>query len=398
MFHSSSFHFRKNKNMSCDYRDRKMSRHRFRDATHMKLMDILNSLRHRKLRRNVSHRSSSHSRGFPPPFADHHLSPLLSDLSPLHAISRYRSDARSSLSVTEEDCSSGMSTSSRGRILFDMDRGHHSSPPPAPTFPTSPSMFQLRSTSTKDYLVERLEQHLSRLRLGDVVSPDHDDHDASPPIPHDAPMDVSPQRPIDPEPAPKHLAARPFSFSESNTQKSTSSLPHDPTAVPMILITSVGAKHGKPSTLPPSDQRQRPSSVSRTPLGPSTLVNQPAGATHASTSAEAQRKSKLRLPLDDDPFVALVTSPQSGPGDPRSGHHHPPANEKDHIFRLASLPGLGSARPYAPETPTPMYCDHAGDCRGELWEAMHPPLGVGRFVLPPFTLPSLCTGLFDDVS
>ena len=365
MLHSSSFHSQKTKNMPRDYHDRKIKRrHRFRDVSHMKLMNIINSLRHRRLRRDVPHRSSSssHSRCFPPPFADHDLSPvqpLSPDLSisPSLHISRYRSDAASILSVTEEDCSSGMSTSSPSLegILSDMDRGlgHHVSPHSVPTFPTFPNMFQLRSTSKKDYLVERLEQHLGRLCLGDIGSPDR--------VPlrnssRDIPMDVSPQRTADPETS-SHRA-----LSERNAQKPTPS-PHDQNVVPMILITSVDAKHAKP--LPPSDQRP-----SRTPFGPSNLLNHPTNV----SSAESKQKTLVQ----DDPFTT-----------------HPGSH--DLFFSLPSIP-LACSSAYTPETPTPMYCDHPGDCSGDLWEILHPPLVMGRFTLPPFTLPPLRTGLFDDVS
>lgn len=344
-------------------------RHRFRDVSHMKLTDMFKSLRCGRFRRDVSRRSSlTHSRSFPPPPADHDSSPVqppfpdLSTSSPLH-ISRYRSDAISILSATEEDCSSGMSTSSSvlERTPSHVARGRHSSPHPIPTFPTSPSMFQLRSASTKDYLVDQLEQHLRQLNLGDANS----DGVALPKnSSRDIPMDVCPGGPtldvINPKTSSRHAR---------DTQKPMSS-PDDQNVVPMILITSVDAKHPKP--LPPSAQRP-----SRTPFGASNFIHQPTN--------DPSHKSKLKTP-PDDPFTMQPY-----------GSTYPP--DYNLTFRLPSFPSAYSGPvKYAPETPTPMCCDHFGDCKGDLWEVLHPPLVAGRFTLPPFQLPPLNTGIFDDMS
>lgn len=359
--------------MHRDYHEpKRASRHRFRDLSPIKLTDIFKSLRRRRLRRGVSHRSSSiHSRSCPPPFADHDSSPVqltspdLSTSSSLH-ISRYRSDAVSFLSATEEDCSSGMSTSSSGLqgALPSVERAHISLRP-FPAFPTSPFMFQLRSASTNDHLVERLEQHLRRLSIGDA-SPDHIvPKDSSRDISMDVCMgpNVSPQQSIDSGTSPRCV------LSDKDVHKLMSS-PHDQNVVPMILVTSVDAKHAKP--LPPSDKRP-----SRAPFGPSNLINRPTNV----PPAKSERKT-----IPDDPFT---TQPH--------GSAYPP--DYTLTFRLPSFPpGYSSPSKYAPETPTPMCCDHLGDCRGDLWEILHPPLVPGALILPPFKLPPLSTSLFDDVS
>jgi hypothetical protein len=355
--------------MPRDHPVRKLTgRYRFRDVSHMKLTDIFKSLRCRRLRRDVSRRSSlAHSLNFPPPLADLDASPLqplspdLSTSSSLH-ISRYRSDAVSILSATEEDCSSGMSTSSSGleRTSPVVERGHFS-PRPLPAFPTSPSMFQLRSASTE---VDRLEQHLRGLSLADA-SPDHValSKNSSRDIPMDVCLDVSLQRIIDPE----TLSCR--AVSDEDAQKPMSS-PHGQNIVPMIFITSVDAKNAKP--LPPSAQRP-----SRTPFGPSNFIHHPTNV--------PSTKTKRKTP-PDDPFT---TQPD--------GSAYPP--DYDLIFRLPSFPvAYSSPTKYAPETPTPMCCDHFGDCRGDLWEILHPPLVASRFTLPPFKLPPLSTDLFNDMS
>ncbi|KAG8220524.1 hypothetical protein J3R82DRAFT_3228 [Butyriboletus roseoflavus] len=264
MPHSSSFHFRKTKDMPGDYHEGKVTgRHRFRDATHVKLTDIFKSLRRRRLRRDVSHRSSlTHSRSLPLPFADHDSSPAQSPpphpcTSPsLHA-SCYHSDAAS---VLEEDCSSGMSKASSSGLKGTPPDGRHFSPNPAPAFPTSPSVFQLRSASTKDYLVERLEQHLRRLSLGDA-SPDHaalitesSSRDIAMGVCLKSP-NVSPQRTVHPETSSRRV------LSDRDAQK-PKPWRHDQNVVPMILVTSVDAKHAKP--LPLSTQRP----PSTTPVWP----------------------------------------------------------------------------------------------------------------------------------
>lgn len=348
--------------MPRDYHDRKLTRrHRFRNASHLKLMDIIKSLRHRRLRRSVSHRSSStHSRtsGFPLLVADP-VQPLSLDIStsPSLRLSCYRSDAASILSITEEDCSSGMSASSPSLdgTSSGVDRGHLLSLHSVPNFPTSPSVFQLRSSSPGDYLVERLEQKLRRLHLGDVASPNH--VSSSSPL-RVIPMDVSPQPFCRPPSAVK-------------AQKPASS-PRDQNVVPTIHITSADAKHAKP--LPLSDHR--PSG--RTPFGSSNYINQ---LTNVSST-----KSKLNTLTLDDPFTTL-------PGPHGAAYPFP-----DHLtFHLPSFP-LASSSLYAPETPTPMYCDHPGDCSGGLWEIWHPPLVASRFTLPPFALPPLDEGIFDDTA
>ncbi|KAN0081668.1 hypothetical protein V8E55_009292 [Tylopilus felleus] len=360
MLHMSSFHFRKTKNMPSDYYARKPTgRHRFRDVSHMKLTDIFKSLRRRRLRSDVFRRSAlTHSRSFPPPLADHDSPPIQICSPNLFASSsaRYCSDAVNILSVTEKECSSGICTSSSvlasDRCL--VEREPHLSPRPIPAFQTSPSAFQLRSASTKDYLVDALEQHLRQLSLGDA-SPVHKSSSS-----RDVPMclDV----PIDPETSLQRT------LSDSHAQKPTS-LPHDQNAVPMILITSVDAKHARP--LPPSSQRP-----SRTPFGPSNFIDHPTDI-HAA-------KSKLKT-LPDDPFR---TQPHTSA--------YPP--DYSPTFRLPSFPSASStSSEYSPETPTPMCCDHFGDCRGDMWEVLHPPLVAGRFTLPPFKLPSMSTGLFDDM-
>lgn len=343
-------------------------RHRFRDVSHMKLTDIFKSLRCRRLRRDVSRRSSlTHSLGFPPPLADHDASPLQHpspdpSTSSSQLISRYRSDAESILSTTEEDYSSGMSASSSGleRTSPDVGRERHFSPRRVPAFPTSPSMFQLRSASTE---VDRLEQHLRELSLADA-SPDHvaPPKNSSRDTPMDVCLDVSLQRTIDPETFSCRAA------SDEDAQKPKSS-PHGQNVVPMILITSVDAKHAKP--LPPSAPRP-----SRTPFGPSNFIHHPTNV--------PPTKTKRKTP-PDDPFTTQ-------PG----GSTYPPGY--DLTFRLPSFPtAYSSPTKYAPETPTPMCCDHFGDCRGDLWEILHPPLVAGRFTLPPFKLPPLSRDLFNDM-
>ncbi|KAH0828954.1 hypothetical protein J3R83DRAFT_2383 [Lanmaoa asiatica] len=362
--------------MPRDYCGRKLTgRHRFRDVSlTMKLMDIFESLRRRRLRRNVSRRSSlTRSRNIPPPFDDHDSSPVqlpspnLSTSPPLH-ISRYRSDSISLLNVIEKDCSSGMSTScSSLEGTTDVGWERRFSTRPVPAFPTSPSTFQLRSTSMEDYLVERLEQHLGRLSLGEgssdqIVLPKSLSRDISMDMCVGSP-NVSLQRIIDPGTSSCRVP------SDRDAPKPTSS-PQDQNVVPMILITSVDAKHAKP--LPPSTQRS-----SRTPFGPSNLVNRLTNA----PSVNTERKK-----LSEDPFT---TQPHDST--------YPP--DYNLTFRLPSFPSAYSGpTKYAPETPTPMCCDHFGDCSGDLWEILHPPLVAGTFTLPPFKLPPLSTGLFDDVS
>ncbi|KAG6382157.1 hypothetical protein JVT61DRAFT_802 [Boletus reticuloceps] len=243
-----------------DYHARKATdRHRFRDVSHMKLTDIFKSLRRRRYRSKVPQRYSlTRSGSFPPPLANYDSSPVLPlspDIFTPSSRRRYRSDAVSILSATESDCLSGMSTSSSGLkgTLPVAERERHFSPRPFPTFATSPSLFQLRSSSTKDYLVDRLEQHLRQLSLGDA-SPDLLKHSS-----RDTQMemcaDVSLPRTIDSE-----MSSR-RALSDRDAKNALSS-PRDQNAVPMILVTSVDAKHAKP--LPPSSQRP-----SRTPLGPS---------------------------------------------------------------------------------------------------------------------------------
>lgn len=366
MLHSSSFHFRKTKNMPRDYRARKLTgRPRFRDVSHIKLTDIFKSLRRRRLRRDAARRSSlTHSRSFPLPLADHDSSlvrPPSIHLSTSSFVC-YRSDTISIPGATEEDCSSGMSTSNTGLrgIPPDVERGSHMSPRPIPTFITSLSTFQLRSVSTKDYPVDWLEQHLRQLSLGDT-STDHlaPPKNSSRDIPMNVCLDVSLPRTIN------IGMSSCRAHSDNDVQKPVSS-PHDENLVPMILITSVDAKH--PKHLPHSFQRPP-----RTPFGLSNFINHPTNAHSA--------KSKQ----NDDPFT---TPPDSA---------YP--SDYNLTFRLPSFPhAYSSPFNYPPETPTPMCCDHFGDCRGDMWEVLHPPLVAGRFTLPPFKLPPLSTGLFDDVA
>lgn len=377
MPHSSSFHFRKTTNLSRNYYEGKVTtRHRFRDVSHMKLTDIFKSLRRRRLRRDtVSHRSLTHPRSLPLPFADHDSSPAQPPspdpcTSPSLRVSYYRSDAsaESTLSATAEDGSFGMSTSSSG---LEGTPGPpdvlESRRQPVPAFPTSPSVFQLRSTSTKDYLVERLEQHLRRLSLGDA-SPDH------PALPKSSSRDIAMDVCLGSPNVSLQHTVDPDVRSDKRDAQKPASLPHDQNVVPMILITSVDAKHAKP--LPPSAQRP-----SRTPFGPSNHID------HLTTNVPSATKFE-RKTTPDDPFT---TQPY--------GFVYPP--DYNLTFRLPPFPSVySSPSKDAPETPTPMCCDHFGDCRGDLWEILHPPLVAGTFTLPPFKLPplSLSAGLFDDVS
>ncbi|KAF8557916.1 hypothetical protein OG21DRAFT_141321 [Imleria badia] len=349
MLPSSSFHFRKTKNMPRDYHARKPTcRSRFRDVSHMKLTDIFKSLRRRRLRSDISRRSSlTHSLSFPPPLTDHDSSPVQlpshdpSTSSPV----RYRSDALSILSATEEDCSSGMSNLSTGLqgIPPDAERRRHLSLRPVSTFITSPSMFQLRSASTGDHLVDQLEEHLRQLSLGDAST----DHVALPKnssrdiIPMDMSMDASLPRTIGLGTSSRRA------LSNSDAQKPVSS-PRAENVVPTILITSVDAKHSKP--LPSSSQRP-----SRTPLGSSTFINHPTDVHSTDLKQTTPR---------DDPFATQ-----------QPGFAYPP--DYNLTFRLPSFPSAYSnPSKYPPETPTPMCCDHFGDCSGDLWEVLHPPLVV----------------------
>ena len=226
-------------------------------------------------------------------------------------------------------------------------------------------MFQLRSSSTEDYLVDRLERHLRGLSLADespdrVALPKNSSRD----IAMDVCLDVSLRQTIDP----KTFSRR--SVSDENAQKPISP-PHGQNVVPMILITSVDAKHAKP--LPPSAQQP-----SRTPFSPSNPTNHP-------TNVPSTTKTKRETP-PDDPFTTWP-----------DGFAHPP--NYDLTFRLPSFPtAYLSPTKYAPETPTPMCCDHFGDCQGDLWEILHPPLVASRFTLPPFEFPPMREGLFDDMS
>lgn len=366
MLHSGSFRLKKSKEMPRDHHTRSLtSRRRFGDVSHIKLTDIFKSLRRRRLRKNVSQRSSvTHSQSFPLPLADSsHVQLSSPDISALSHV-RYRAHAAGILGATDEDCSSGMSTSSSGLKGTppgpDTQKDGHFTLRSVPTLPTSPSVFQLRSASRKDYLVDRLEQHLRQLSLGDA-SPE--DVAVLRNSSRDTQIDVclggSLPRTVDPEKSSR------LAFSERDTQNS----PHGQNVVPMILVTSADAKHAKP--LPPSPQRP-----SRTPFGPSSFIN----IDHLTNVPST--KSTRRTP-PDDPFATSHCAT------------YPP--NYNLIFRLPSFPSTyPSPSKYAPETPTPMCCDHLGDCSGDQWEVLHPPLVAGRFTLPPFKLPPLSTELFSD--
>ncbi|KAF8131871.1 hypothetical protein EV363DRAFT_1329386 [Boletus edulis] len=362
MLHSSAFHFGKTKNMVRDYHVRKaIDRHRFRDVSHIKLTDIFKSLRRRRYRSKVPQRYSlTRSGSFPPPLANHDSSPvppLSPDIFTPSSRRRYRSDAVSILSATESDCLSSFGL--KGTLPV-AERERHFSPRPFPTFATSPSLFQLRSSSTKDYLVDRLEEHLRQLSLGDA-SPDLLNN-SSRDIPMEMCADVSLPRTIDSEMSSRRVLS-------DRDAKNTLSSPRDQNVVPMILVTSVDAKHAKP--LPPSSKRP-----SRTPLGPSNITNHPTNV----PSTKPKPKTS-----HDDPFTTQSHSSVLPPN-------------YNLTFRLPAFPmARSSPTKYVLETPTPMCCDHVGDCRGDLWEVLHPPLVVDRFTLPPFKLPPLSTGLFGDM-
>ncbi|KAG9312338.1 hypothetical protein JVU11DRAFT_7654 [Chiua virens] len=338
-------------------------RHRFRDISPTKLMDLIKSLRHRCLRRSISHRSTTLTRSyaFSLPFADHesshvsfhHDCPSISE-SPSFHIPRYPSNARRISRVTQEDRSAGLSTSTPN-LKTDLANAsvtvgvrRHFSPQAISALPTTPSTFQLRSTSGKDYLVEQLENQLSRMNLGDVSL----EHLSS--FSRDIPMDVCP---------PSEVAV------DGGTSKPLASFSHDQDIIPMILITSVDSVHAKP--LPHSNQRS-----SITPFGQSNIINYATNISSTKSNKEAS---------SDDPFVTQPTHTATYPPD------------YNLTFRVPPFP-LAHSISYAPETPTPMLCDHFGDCSGDLWDIWHPPLVASRFTLPPFTFPPLSSDLFDGAS
>ncbi|KIJ07046.1 hypothetical protein PAXINDRAFT_19748 [Paxillus involutus ATCC 200175] len=369
---------------------RSTSSHRINDVSRTKLLDIFKSLRHRKLPKDASRRVSlTRTRSFSPPtFACHTISPtrpLLPATSPPLCVSRCRSDAVSILSVTEEDHSSGMSFSSSSLDCApEVEGGQHHFP--HSILPASPSTFQLRSESTKDYLVERLEQHLQRLSISDASPATFPtSSSAIRPVPSkmtssdDTPMDVyfESQRldaslrqkchpETSPPPPPVHVL-REGQLSHDKPNSSFSS--NKEVTVPVIVITSVGAEQAKPF------QPSAPRSF-RTPFGSSNLTN---GVTYNQTS-------KAKQPPPEDPFMS------------QSPHvTYPP--DYNLTFRIPPFASTESSPAwYAPETPTPMGCDHFGDCSGDLWDILHPPLVTHAFMLPPFALPPLNSRLFGDMS
>ncbi|KIJ66109.1 hypothetical protein HYDPIDRAFT_110270 [Hydnomerulius pinastri MD-312] len=311
-----------------------------------------------------------------PTFADHVVSPMIQPLlpsltqilafAPRRRVSGCRSDARSILSVTEGDCSVGSSSLSIHDASTEICQ-------PLPTgFPASPSKFELRCESTEDYLVERLEQHLQRLSLDDAVC-------ALPPVTASSDaismdiclesqsQDVSlPRNPILltlPAPQPSILLSA--TLLPRDTPRSTFSGDDGP-SVPMIVITSVDAKHARP--FQPSAQRS-----SRTPFGSSNFAN-------LTTADIPPYKPPTAF---DDPFISpCVPSPTTL------------------TFRLPPFP---STYPHpawcsTPETPTPTVCEHFGECSEDLWDILHPPLVARPFTLPPFALPPLHPGLFEEMT
>ncbi|KAF8845926.1 hypothetical protein BDN67DRAFT_960560 [Paxillus ammoniavirescens] len=391
MLQSSSFRFSKPKSMHLyqknQLRQRKVrstSSHRFNDVSRTKLLDIFKSLRHRKLPKDASRRVSlTRTRSLSPPtFACHTISPtqpLLPATSPSLCVLRCRSDAVSILSVTEEDYSSGMSLSSSSldfapEVEVNRHRFPHS------ILPVSPSAFQLRSESTKDYLVERLEQHLQRLSLGDASPATFPtSSSAIRPVPSnttssdDTPMDVyfesqrldvSLRQKCHPETSPPPPPVHVLRKGQLSHDKLNSSFSNNKeVTVPVIVITSVGAEQAKPF------QPSAPRSF-RTPFGSSN------GVTY-------NQSSKSKPPPPEDPFISHVTYPL----------------DYNLTFRIPPFASTESSPAwYAPETPTPMGCGHFGDCSGDLWDIMHPPLVTHAFTLPPFALPPLNSRLFGDMS
>ncbi|KAF9222419.1 hypothetical protein BS17DRAFT_187758 [Gyrodon lividus] len=410
MLQSSPFRFRKPKGMHLYQKKhprhrkvRSTSSHRLNDVSRTKVMDIFKSLRHRKLPKDVSRRISlTITPSLSPPTFAHQtvsptqpLSPALTRIlttSPPLCVSRRHSDAVSILSVTEEDYSSGMSLSSSSLDCapLEVEAGRHH--PPYSILPSSPSTFQLRSESTEDYLVERLEQHLQRLSLGDG-SPATFPSSSSAPRPaltqiissDETSMDfyieskkshASLRQHSDPEtsspPPPVHVLCKSqLSQDMSNSwfSKNKEAKVAVPVPVPVIVITSVDAKQARPfqPSAPPS---------SRTPFGSSNLTNR-------ITNVQIPRHKE---PPPEDPFIS------------RSPHVACPL-DYNLTFRLPPFPSAHSSPAwYAPETPTPMGCDHLGDCSGDLWDILHPPLVPRPFSLPPFELPPLNSGLFGGMS
>ncbi|KIK79605.1 hypothetical protein PAXRUDRAFT_834018 [Paxillus rubicundulus Ve08.2h10] len=397
MLQSSSFRFRKPKSMHLyqknDVRHRKVrstSSHRTNDVSRTKLLDIFKSLRHRKLLKGASRQVSlTRPRSPSPPiFACHTISPtppLLPAMSPPLCVSRCCSDAVSILSVTEEDYSSGMSLSSSSLdCVLEVNGGRHHL---HSILSTSPSAFQLRSESTKDYLVERLEQHLQRLSIGGAspasfpTSPSSSSSAIRPALSQmtgsdNTPMDVyfenqrldtSLRQKSHPEtsspPPPVHVLRK----GQLSHDKPNSWFPNNQeVTVPVIVITSVGAEQAKPFQ-PSAPRSFRP---------PSNLTN---GVTNNQTS-------KFKQFPPEDPFISQ--SPHvTYPSDYHLTFRIPPSTSTE------SSPAW-----YVPETPTPMGCNHFGDCSRDLWDILHPPLVTHPFMLPPFELPPLNSGPFGGIS
>ncbi|KAH7883360.1 hypothetical protein F5I97DRAFT_234335 [Phlebopus sp. FC_14] len=396
MLPSYSFQFGKPKHNSSHTRHRKVRSTgavRMSDISRSKLGNIFKSLRHKRLRKEVTRKASlSVARSYPPtdssapiglPSHPHPPDPP-SDREPagsrLHPVDICRSDVSSITSVTEDfPCSMNMSVSS-----FDhapVEREFDSCHSPSTGLATSPSTFQLRSVSGKDYLVDRLEQDLQRLSLsekslaaapsgslpGVVIS---DSLPVDPPFRRpgaDAYTTSTPASETKPTPLTAHLSTECF---QRDKVARTSFSPKE-VGVPVIVITSVNAKHAK--------QLQSSARSSKTPLRFSNMTN--------SVSAVPI----VRQMTIDDPFMS-----SSGALDPDHSFHLPPVPlipVRDTRIAHTHLPAWCS-----PETPTRTGCERSTSCHEDLLDVLHSPLVTQPFFLPPFALPPLRPSLFSGTS